>query len=205
MNWTIRHEGSPEFVELTRDELLEQLADGEWEATDEVRAPGETVWQALENHPATAEIAADLEPPPARPYDDETRLDMNALIDVTLVLLVFFILTTSVAALQKRLEAPSPGDEKAGVATITQEQVAELMIHIKVSMENGEPVYRIENQAIDANRLVAEILKFVRSSKDKKKSTLLLEHTDDVPHDSVIKVIDAAKGAGMDKVRLLVP
>jgi hypothetical protein len=31
--------------------------------------------------------------PPAKPYDDETRLDMTALIDVTLVLLIFFILT----------------------------------------------------------------------------------------------------------------
>ena len=202
MNWTIRHEGSPEFVELTRDELLEQLADGEWEATDEVRGPGETAWQALENHPATAEIAADLEPPPARPYDDETRLDMNALIDVTLVLLVFFILTTSVAALQKRLEAPSPGDDKSGVLVVTQKQVDDTMIKVKVAMENGAPVYRIEGKIVEPHRLVAELLKFVRSSK---KSTLLLEHTDDVPHDSVIKIIDAAKGAGMDRVRLLVP
>ena len=202
MNWKVRHEGSPEVVELTQDELLEQLADGAWEATDEVRAPGDAEWQALENHPATAEIAADLEPPPARRYDDETRLDMNALIDVTLVLLVFFILTTSVAALQKRLEAPTPGDEKGGVLRVTQEQVDLLMIHVKVSLENGAPVYRIQDQVVDPARLLAELQKFVRSSK---KTTLLLEHTDDVPQDSVIKVIDAAKGAGMDRVRLLVP
>jgi len=202
MNWKVRHEGSPESVELTLPELLEQLGDGEWEATDEVRAPGDAEWQAIENHPATAEIAADLEPPPARPYDDETRLDMNALIDVTLVLLVFFILTTSVAALQKRLEAPTPGDDKTGVLKVTKEQVADTMIHLKVALENGAPVYRIEDKVVDPNRLVAELLKFVRSSK---KTTLLLEHTDDVPQDSVVKVIDAAKGAGMDRVRLLVP
>ena len=202
MSWKIRHEGSPVVVELTHEELLEQLGDGEWEATDEVRAPGEAEWQAIENHPTTAEIAADLEPPPARPYDDETRLDMNALIDVTLVLLVFFILTTSVAALQKRLEAPTPGDDKTGVLKVTEKDVALTMIHLKVAMENGAPVYRIEGKVVDPNRLVAELLKFVRASK---KSTLLLEHTDDVPQDSVVKVIDAAKGAGMDRVRLLVP
>ena len=201
MNWTIRHEGSPESVELTRDELLEQLGDGAWEATDEILAPGDSEWQALENHPATAEIAADFEPPPARPYDDETRLDMNALIDVTLVLLVFFILTTSVAALQKRLEAPTASDEKAGVAIITKEAVSQ-MIHVKVSVENGEPVYRVEEKVVDPLRLVAELRRFVRSSG---KTILLLEYTDDVPQDSVVKVIDSAKGAGMDRVRLLVP
>ena len=151
MNWKIRHEGSPEVVELTRDELLEQLGDGAWEATDEILAPGDTEWQSLENHPETAEIAADLEPPPARPYDDETRLDMNALIDVTLVLLVFFILTTSVAALQKRLEAPSAEEGKAGVAVFTKDQVANQMIHVKVSVENGEPVYRVEEKVVDPN------------------------------------------------------
>ena len=202
MSWKIRHEGSPVVVELTHEELLEQLGDGEWEATDEVRAPGDSEWQALENHPSTAEIAADFEPPPARPYDDETRLDMNALIDVTLVLLVFFILTTSVAALQKRLEAPTPGEDKAGVAVVTKEQVANQMIHVKVSVENGAPVYRVEDKVIDPVRLVAELRKFVRSSG---KTTLLLEYTDDVPQDSVVKVIDGAKGAGMDRVRLLVP
>ena len=202
MSWMIRHEGSPEVVELTREELLEQLSDGAWEATDEIRAPGDSAWQALENHPATAEIAADLEPFPARPYDDETRLDMNALIDVTLVLLVFFILTTSVAALQKRLEAPSASDEKGGVAVMKKEKIAEQMIHLKLSMENGEPVYRIEDQVVAPERLVAEMRKYVRSSG---KTRLLLEHTDDVPQDSVVRVIDAAKGAGMDKVGLLVP
>jgi biopolymer transport protein ExbD len=202
MNWKVRHEGSPEVVEATLPELLEQLGDGAWEPTDEVCAPGEAEWQAIENHPATAEIAADLEPPPARIYDDETRLDMNAMIDVTLVLLVFFILTTSVAALQKRLEAPSPGDDKSGVLVVTEKDVANLMIHVKVSLEDGEPVYRIQDRVVDPVRLVAELQKFVRSSK---KTILLLEHTDDVPQDSVVKVIDAAKGAGMDRVRLRVP
>ena len=202
MNWMIRHEGSPVVVELTREELLEQLGDGEWQATDEVRAPGDSEWQALENHPATAEIAEELEPPPARPYDDETRLDMNALIDVTLVLLVFFILTTSVAALQKTLEAPTASDEKGGIAVVTEKQVADQMIKVSVAMENGEPVYRVEEKVVDPIRLVAELRRFVRSTG---KTRLLLEHTDDVPQDSVVKVIDAAKGAGMDKVGLRVP
>ena len=202
MTWNVRHEGSPEAVELTLAELQEQLGDGVWEATDEVRAPGEAEWQAIENHPATAEIAADLEPPPARPYDDETRLDMTALIDVTLVLLVFFMLTTSVAALQKVLEAPSAEIGKIKIRLVTEKDIAENMIHVKLALEDGVPVYRIAGKALDPDALVEA---FQRNVRGTKKSILLLEHTDDVPPKSVVKVIDSAKGAGMNQVQLVVP
>ena len=105
--WKIRHEGSPRSVDnLTLAQILEGLQDGLWEATDEVMGPNDAAWVAIENHPQLAEVAADLEPPPQRTYDDETRLDMNALIDVCLVLLIFFMLITSYAVLQKRLEQP---------------------------------------------------------------------------------------------------
>lgn len=202
MIWKVRHEGSPQSVELTLEQLEDGLADGRWEATDEVMGPGDSQWMALENHPRLAELAADLEPPPPKPYDDETRLDMNALIDVTLVLLVFFILTTTVAALQKRLEAPSVDEGKAGVAVFTKEQVDQSMIHLTAKMEGSDPVIRIENQVVELPMLVRELRKFVGKSG---KTMLLLEHDDNVPQDMVVKIIDAAKGAGMDRVRLLVP
>src|SRR4051794_10516545 len=128
MNWKVRHEGSPQFVEMTQQELLQGLLDGLWEPTDEVMGPGENAWTAIENHPALAKVAEELEPKPVKTYDDETRLDMNALIDVTLVLLIFFILTTTVAAMQKRLEAPTPEEGKVKVAVITDKQVQEQYI-----------------------------------------------------------------------------
>ena len=34
---------------------------------------------------------------------------------------------------------------------------------------------------------------------------VLLEHDDDVPHEVVVQVIDAAKGARMDGVALMLP
>lgn len=202
MNWQVRHEGSPETIVLTREELQEQLVDGIWEATDEVMGPGEESWVALENHPEFADLAAELEPPPARPYDDETRLDMNALIDVTLVLLVFFILTTTVAALQKQIEAPTIEAGKAGVAVFTKEQVATQMIHVKLTSENDELVVRIEDKVVDMNRVTLELQRFVRNTS---KNILLVEHDNKVTHDAVVQLIDAAKVAGMDRVRFLVP
>jgi biopolymer transport protein ExbD len=203
VNWKVRHEGSPQSVEMEQQELVDSLLDGAWEPTDEVMGPDEDTWTAIESHPVLAEIAADLEQKQPKPYDDETRLDMNALIDVTLVLLIFFILTTTVAALQKRLEAPTVDDKtKVKVPVITEKEVQEQMIHVKAVMENGSPVVKIEETTVDPVRLVAELRKFV---KETRKTDLLLEHDDNVPHDLVVKIIDSAKGAGMNRVRLLVP
>ena len=107
MTWKVRHQGSPRPVEgLTPQQVAEGLNEGLWETTDEVMGPNDTSWVPLENHPQFAEIAAEIEPPPPHTYDDETHLDFTALIDVTLVLLIFYILTASYAALASRLDSP---------------------------------------------------------------------------------------------------
>src|SRR5260370_39502810 len=109
MTWQVRHQGSPRSVSgLSLEEIAAGLADGAWEATDEVKGPGEAIWQAIENHPQLAALAEELEPPPHRRRDEGTHLDMNALIDVCLVLLIFFILTTTyAAAVQKVVPLPA--------------------------------------------------------------------------------------------------
>jgi biopolymer transport protein ExbD len=202
MSWKIRHEGSPQAVELSLEDILTGLGNGVWEPTDEVMGPGETEWVAIENHPQLAEAAAEMEPPPAKVHDDETHLDMNALIDVTMVLLIFFILTTSYAALQKRLEAPSASKGDPGVAVVTDKEVQENMILVEAKMDGGHPVVLLEKKEVEPHRLLVELRAYVRSTK---KTTLLLKHDDNVPQETVVTIIDQAKGAGLDRVRLVVP
>jgi biopolymer transport protein ExbD len=203
MNWKVRHEGSPVALsDMTLAQVAQGLADGRWEPTDEVMGPDDAAWVPIESHPQLAEIAAELEPPPPRHYDDETRLDMNALIDVCLVLLIFFILTTSYAVIQKQLEAPGVTDKEAGPAVITKEQVTQQMIVVSVKMENDKPVIRVEDKVVEPDRLESELRGFVGSTR---KTQLLLDIADDVPQRSVVEVLDAAKGAGMEKIRQLMP
>jgi biopolymer transport protein ExbD len=204
MSWKIRHEGSPTAVEgLTLEQLIAGLRQGHWESTDEVMGPGESEWVAIENHPQLGEVAAEMEPPPPRTYDDETHLDMNAMIDVCLVLLVFFILTTSYAALQKQLEAPSVGDKKdKNIKVVKQAEVKEKMIAVRARMENGKPVVSVQDQPVDLDALPAMLRSLVQSSN---KRTLLLDHDDLVTQDTVVRIIDAAKGAGVDKIQLQIP
>lgn len=201
--WKVRHQGSPSALgDLTLAQIADGLADGQWEPTDEVMGPDDTAWVPIESHPQLAEIAAELEPPPPRHYDDETRLDFNALIDVCLVLLIFFILTTSYAVLQKRLEAPGVSGDRLGPAIVTKEKVAQQMIGVTVRMVDGKPVTKVEDQVVEPSRLEAELRRFVSSSG---KTQLFLDHEDDVPQRAIIEVLDAAKGAGIEKVNQVVP
>jgi biopolymer transport protein ExbD len=203
MSWKVRHEGSPTALgDLTLPQIAEGLADGRWEPTDEVMGPNDKDWVPLESHPQLAEIALELEPPPPRVYDDETRLDMNALIDVCLVLLIFFILTTSYAVLQKRLQAPSVSVDRVGPPIITKEAVKEQMIFVTITLENGQPVFRVEENVVDPDHLEAELGRYLKS---KGKTQLLLQSDDDVPQSAVVAVLDAAAGARMEKVSFVVP
>ncbi len=207
MNWKARHEGSPRAVEgLSLNEIVQGLLDGRWETTDEVMGPQDAHWLAIENHPQLAELAMDIEPPPRKPEEDETRLDMNALIDVCLVLLVFFILTTSYAAIQKMLEMPGLSAENVGVPKVTKEKVEQTMIKVEIRMEKGAdkdvPVIKVEGEKVDRAGLV---LALTRLKKASNKTQLLLDYSPDVPYGVVIAVQDAAQGAKIEAVHILVP
>lgn len=203
MTWKVRHEGSPRSIDgLTFEQVLGGLQDGQWEPTDEVIGPDDRDWVAIENHPQLAEAAADIEPPPPRHYDDETRLDMNALIDVTLVLLIFFIMTATYAALQKRLEAANVSSEKPGVPVLTQKEVSDQMIYVTIRLEDGDAVVRVENKVTPPEKLVAELSRFVGGTG---RTRMLLDYEPKVPWEDVIRVQDDAKAAGINRISMRVP
>ena len=81
--------------------------------TDEVKGPADAHWQPIESHPTFAEAAADIEPPPPA-VDGRNHLDMNPLIDVCLVLLIFFILTITYASLERAIDVPEDNPDDKG-------------------------------------------------------------------------------------------
>src|SRR5262249_3173966 len=152
MNWQLRHQGSPKSVQRASfEQIVDGLRDGVWETTDEVLGPGESAWVAIENHPQLAEIAEEVEAPPPRRHDEGTHLDMTALIDVCLVLLIFFILTTTyAAAVQKTVPITTAKEGKGKVRTVKLEEVTRNMIRVQASLDKaGKPVILVENQAVD--------------------------------------------------------
>jgi biopolymer transport protein ExbD len=204
MTWKIRHQGSPKSIEgLTLAEIVEGLQDGLWEPTDEVMGPDDVTWTSIENHPQLADIAADIDPMPPIYHEDETRLDMTPLIDVTLVLLIFFILTTSYAALQKMLDAPGASSDKIqGPPVVTLEQVRQFMIMVQVRNEGGDTFIKVEGQEVRPDDLLDTLGQYVR---DTRRTELLLDYSSDVPYGVIVSILDAAKGARVTKVHNLAP
>jgi biopolymer transport protein ExbD len=200
--WKVRQEGSPQVrSDLSLQQVLENLEEGEWGPTDEVRGPDDADWKQFEDHPVFADAVA-FEPLPT-PEQDETHVDMTPLIDVTMVLLVFFILLFTYSVLEKRLEAPNATSGHIGPRVITQAEVKKQMIMVSARRENGKTVFRIEDKEVPRERLEAEMAGFVRQAEE--HTTLLLDAFPDVPHGDTVYIEDKAKGAGIKLVMLLAP
>jgi len=202
MTWRIRHQGSPRSVDgLTLAEVAEGLTEGQWEPDDEVMGPKDQDWVAIENHPDLEELAAELEPPLTSPEVDETRLDMNPVIDVALVLLVFFMLTASYAAIQRVLEMPSGARKASGKLVYSKEQVKELLIKVTAELgENNQTVYHVEGEEVDEKYLRPVIAKYV---KEKGKNELVIDAKKGVEWAPVVAIQDAAQGAGVQRALYL--
>jgi biopolymer transport protein ExbD len=213
MPWQVRHQGSPRAVgNLTPEQIADGLRDGVWEPTDEVLAPGDTAWIALENHPHFAELTADLETPPAHRVD-ATHLDMNALIDVCLVLLIFFILTTTYAtAVQKVVPMPNVRQSEGKKARVISREDLKRMIRLQVESDKaGKPTLRLENQnlavfeedgTLDGAKLKKALQVYTRG-EDGKTDVIL--DARNVNWGLVIALQDMARAAGVRKVHHLLP
>jgi biopolymer transport protein ExbD len=201
MKWTVRHQGSPRQVTgLSQTELVEGLQDGLWDSTDEVKGPNDANWITIEEHPQLADIVHDLDPLEIVHEEEQTHLDMNALIDVCLVLLIFFILTTSYQTLEKVLAMPqSKQDDPGAVKVVAQERVENYMILVKARTESGKPVVWVEGEKVPEAQLKTVL---AREARKAKKQELLLDAAG-VDYGTVIKIIDAAGGANIDQVHFL--
>jgi len=192
--WKIRHEGSPQSIDgLSLGQVVDGLRDGLWEPTDEVMGPQEASWVAIENHPQLAETAADIEPPVPPQHDDESRLDMNPLIDVALVLLVFFILTTTYETIRKVIDAPGTAlqqDKNSPIPKIDAEK-AKRMVKVKAYKQDGKTHIEVEGQTVEEKDLERVLSRFINDQRNE-----VLIDAKDVEWGTLVTIQDAAKGAG---------
>jgi biopolymer transport protein ExbD len=192
--WQVRKEGSAEVYALpTSAEVITGLRDGNFVPTDEVRGPGDTTFQPLETHPVFAEAALDIEPPPGD-TSDETHLDMNPLIDVCLVLLIFFILTITYASLERALTVPEDTPEDKKSEKIDINDIKDRIFIVVVKMDGEKPVIKIGAPGalkdVPANGVFKEMEALVGGGRKE----MVLDIEKDVPWGVETSILDAAKG-----------
>ncbi len=194
--WQVRKEGSPDVLRLPdAAAVLAGLRDGNFLPTDEVKGPDDTGWQAIELHPTFAEAAEDVDPPPEEP--DDTHLDMNPLIDVCLVLLIFFILTITYASLERALSVPEDTAEDKGVPKIHKDELKDRVFKVIVKMDGEKPVIKIEGKEVPQAQIFTEMQNVINTTGRKE---MLLDIERDVPWGVETAILDAASGNKVHRI-----
>jgi biopolymer transport protein ExbD len=196
--WQVRAEGSPTAVVVpSAGEVLAGLRDGNWLPTDEVKGPTDADWTAIEAHPAFEEAAAELEPAPLEPAD-ETHLDMNPLIDVCLVLLIFFILTITYASLERAIDVPQDTpEEKGGAQKVQYKDIKDRVFRVTARMDGDQPVIKLENDVVKADEIEAKMKQLMAATG---RTEMLLDVDGTVPWGVLTSILDAAKGNGVHNI-----
>ena len=178
-------------------EVLTGLRDGNWLPNDEVKGPTDAVWQPIETHPLFKEAAADIEPP-RREETDETNLDMNPLIDVCLVLLIFFILTITYASLERTISIPDDTPDKQGPApTIQYKDIKDQVFLVTARMEGEKVVIRIEKEEVAQDQIAGKIQQIIDQTGRRE---MVVDIDKDVPWGVETAILDAAKGKGIHNI-----
>jgi biopolymer transport protein ExbD len=205
MSWKLRHAGSPKAIEgLTLTQIVEGLADDKFDASDEVLGPGDKKWLAIDMHPKLEEIASEMDEARNKKVEgedpEEQRIDMNPLIDVCLVLLVFFILATTMSVLESVLDIPQSKMDKVGkVKQVKQSDIISSTIMVYAVKEGGKTVVKLENKPVPIEDLQAHLDSHV---KETRKLELII-NAQGVEWETVVAIIDAAGSVGIKKVQFL--
>lgn len=185
-------------------------------AVQTVPPPDEIVPEAL--HAATATGRADEDPPriESAAGDEEQfalsrkaevsqddGLDMTPMVDVTFLLLIFFMVTAAFA-LQKSIHIPTPDPTEAATQARTTEMEEEDDF-VNVRIDKDSTIWVNESEAPSEQELISQ-LKLARSGGSAVDSSgpgkMRVIASGEARHEKVVMALDAGTAAGFDDVSL---
>ena len=153
-------------------------------------------------------------PTPALRFSAEIRgagrrdddLDMTPMVDVTFLLLIFFMITAAFA-LQKAMQVP-PVDSDQAAPTQTVEDLEQDSIVVRVDGDNvfwiGAPRWQDEQRAPSQPDMRSR----VREARDGDgkgpgPNRMLVQAHGDAAHEFVVAALDAGSAVGVEEIRLM--
>ncbi len=134
-------------------------------------------------------------PKPKKRFMDDT-VDMTAMVDVTFLLLIFFMVTASFAA-QKVFETSPPEQESegGGASVSSMEDLESNSVILEIDANDQ---MEIEGQPIAG---LYELRETLQAKMSEEKNELLIQAQYQATHGMVVSVTDVAMDVGMQKVR----
>jgi len=139
--------------------------------------------------------------------DSQDEIDMTAMVDVTFLLLIFFIIPAAFA-LQKSIEVPPSDDAMAAQARSVDEFEEDSMI-VRIDGDNvfwvSSPSWTEERRAPSPQEMLVQLRQARRDAVEKRltvPSRLLVLASGDATHERVVLALDAGSEMGMEDVRL---
>lgn len=123
---------------------------------------------------------------------DESGLDMTPMVDVTFLLLIFFMITASFS-MQRSLETTPPEpDENAASQTLTMEDLEEESVVVEIDNEDN---LRVDDVAVSGIGELGDVL------RNSGKRELLIEAHPKATHGMVVAVTDIGIEVDMQRIR----
>jgi len=121
---------------------------------------------------------------------DDVQLDMTPLVDVVFLLLIFFMLSTSLSV--------NPGI-KIDLPKSSAEQVKKKKTTLRVAIEAGGRIF-LEGKKLSLDQLHEKFAAVGKKNGD--DALVVIEADKKVYHGLVVKVMDAAKSSGLNKLAI---
>lgn len=143
------------------------------------------------------------EPPVTAPVPQEPPpLDMTPMVDVTFLLLIFFMVTAAFT-LQKSFEVPAPEDERPSENVVEREE-EEGVITVRIDEYN---TFHVSWTGSDEEEEAPNEYELLRKLQEAKKSgdmmnTLVVEAHVDARHGQVVLAMDLGTEIEMEQVKL---
>lgn len=193
MSWRVKPaEAAGQGQLVTAERLTDGIIGGEVGELDLVCGPDDEEFVSVGDHSSMSEYL----PPTRRLMDreaEEAESDMTPMIDVTFQLVIFFMIAATFTV-QKTLDLPTSKPDPDGASAVTMEELAKENIMVRI---DGSGTIFVDDNPVAAEAIETSLREAV---KNNDSAELILDIDDQAVHDLVVRVIDAAGAAQIEKV-----